>query len=321
MYNQPECALDDYELNITQISKGRGSYLCDTSDGQKVLVPYRGFETRAQELREILIFAKEHGIDAEQIQLKKDGTIISKDNCEAGYILKEYKAGRECDPDIINDMCKSMKTLAQFHYVMEKYKLQYEPDISKRMQKKCNEIIKLKNYIKHKNRINEFERLFNSEYEHFLNQGLEALAVVQDTISGSIPVIYCHGNFNHHNIVCDAGKWRIINFETITPSYPETDIAEYMRKMMEKNGWSTELGKLLIQSYDSVRKLSEKELDMLKALLLFPEKFCKITNHYMNSRKTWISEKSAEKLAALIEQDAAKEIFLKDSIFYKNKVY
>lgn len=94
-----------------------------------------------------------------------------------------------------------------------------------------------------------------------------------------------------------------------------------MRKMMEKNGWSTELGKLLIQSYDSVRKLSEKELDMLKALLLFPEKFCKITNHYMNSRKTWISEKSAEKLAALIEQDAAKEIFLKDSIFYKNKVY
>ena len=65
MYNQPECALDDYELNITQISKGRGSYLCDTSDGQKVLVPYRGFETRAQELR-----------DAEQIQLKKDGTII-----------------------------------------------------------------------------------------------------------------------------------------------------------------------------------------------------------------------------------------------------
>ena len=72
-----------------------------------MLVPYRGFETRAQELREILIFAKEHGIDAEQIQLKKDGTIISKDNCEAGYILKEYKAGRECDPDIINDMCKS----------------------------------------------------------------------------------------------------------------------------------------------------------------------------------------------------------------------
>ena len=65
----------------------------------------------------------------------------------------------------------------------------------------------------------------------------------------------------------------------------------------------------------TVRKLSEKELDMLKALLLFPEKFCKITNHYMNSRKTWIAEKSAEKLAALIEQDAAKEIFLKDSIF------
>lgn len=321
MYNQPECALDDYELNITKISKGRGSYLCDTPDGQKVLVPYRGFETRAQELRNILIFAKEQGIDAEQIELKKDGTIISKDNCEAGYILKEYKAGRECDPDIINDMCKAMKTLAEFHRVMEKYEVQYEPDLSKKMQKKCNEIIKLKNYIKHKNKINEFEQLFNRKYEHFLNQGLKALEVVKDTGDGRIPVIYCHGNFNHHNIVCDAGKWRIINYETITPDYPETDIAEYMRKMMEKNGWSIELGKILIQSYDNVRKLSEKELELLKALLLFPEKFCKITNHYINSRKTWISGKSTEKLKALIEQDTAKEIFLKDSIFYENKVY
>ena len=95
-----------------------------------------------------------------------------------------------------------------------------------------------------------------------------------------------------------------------------------MRKMMEKNGWSTELGKLLIQSYDSVRKLSEKELDMLKALLLFPEKFCKITNHYMNSKKNMDFRKSAEKLADSYRTGCElKKYFLKDSIFYKNKVY
>lgn len=42
MYNQPEVALEKYELTVSRIIKGRGAYICDTGIGQKLLVPYRG---------------------------------------------------------------------------------------------------------------------------------------------------------------------------------------------------------------------------------------------------------------------------------------
>ena len=44
MYNQPEVALEKYELTVSRIIKGRGAYICDTGIGQKLLVPYRGHE-------------------------------------------------------------------------------------------------------------------------------------------------------------------------------------------------------------------------------------------------------------------------------------
>lgn len=46
MYNQPEVALEKYELTVSRIIKGRGAYICDTGIGQKLLVPYRGHEQR-----------------------------------------------------------------------------------------------------------------------------------------------------------------------------------------------------------------------------------------------------------------------------------
>lgn len=39
MYNQPEVALEKYELTVSRIIKGRGAYICDTGIGQKLLVP------------------------------------------------------------------------------------------------------------------------------------------------------------------------------------------------------------------------------------------------------------------------------------------
>ena len=59
MYNQPEVALEKYELTVSRIIKGRGAYICDTGIGQKLLVPYRGHEQRACTLRDTLHLSRE----------------------------------------------------------------------------------------------------------------------------------------------------------------------------------------------------------------------------------------------------------------------
>ena len=42
----------------------------------------------------------------------------------------------------------------------------------------------------------------------------------------------------------------------------------------------------------------------------FPEKFWKISNHYYNSNKAWVSGRDIEKLEKVIEQEAKRLTFL-----------
>lgn len=174
MYNQPEVALEKYELTVSRIIKGRGAYICDTGIGQKLLVPYRGHEQRACTLRDTLAFIQRNGMDVEQISQTKEQCIISRDNCEDAYILKDYRAGRECSTDSIDDMRGGSRALAQLHNILEKYPLPSDIEVESlhgKAQRKCAQIVKLKNYILRRSKTNAFEHLFYECYERFLEQG------------------------------------------------------------------------------------------------------------------------------------------------------
>jgi hypothetical protein len=86
--------------------------------------------------------------------------------------------------------------------------------------------------------------------------------------------------------------------------------------MMEKNNWNRELGMRLIGAYDRIRPIGEEEYRRLYVLLLFPEKFWKLANHYLNSHKAWVSGRDIEKLDRIMEQEVRREEFLQN--LFKN---
>ena len=197
MYNQPEVALEKYELTVSRIIKGRGAYICDTGIGQKLLVPYRGHEQRACTLRDTLAFIQRNGMDVEQISQTKEQCIISRDNCEDAYILKDYRAGRECSTDSIDDMRGGSRALAQLHNILEKYPLPSDIEVESlhgKAQRKCAQIVKLKNYILRRSKTNAFEHLFYECYERFLEQGKKSAEILCELENSKTLVpTYCHG--------------------------------------------------------------------------------------------------------------------------------
>jgi hypothetical protein len=80
---------------------------------------------------------------------------------------------------------------------------------------------------------------------------------------------------------------------------------------MEKNDWDILYGSNMIESYDRIKPISKKELGVLYVLLLYPEKFWKITNFYYNGKKAWVSGRNIQKLVSIGEQNIKKEMFLK----------
>ena len=122
----------------------------------------------------------------------------------------------------------------------------------------------------------------------------------------------CHGEFNQHNVIHQEHRWYIVNFENFMYSWSVMDLANFLRKMLEKSNWDIALGMRLIEIYDKHCSLSKESLRQLYGLLLFPEKFWKITNHYINSRKAWISGRDIEKLKKVIEQEQERLNFMEN---------
>ena len=205
---------------------------------------------------------------------------------------------------------------------------------------------RVRSYIWDKNKKNEFEISYLNYYDTFYEQGMLAAKQLIDTGNESIVEDairerkVCHGNYTYHNIImlknkseaisknyvppgwinnkpiyatelsCPDGIIATTNFEKAYIGLQISDLYQFLRKVMEKNDWDILYGSNIIDAYDRVRPISDRELTVLYLLLLYPEKFWKITNFYYNGKKSWISNRNIQKLNSIGEQNCKKDMFL-----------
>ena len=324
MYNQTDAILSQYEIEINEVVKGRGSYICNTNQGMKVLLPFSGSKEKGEFLRTYLKLLKENGFVVEQIMLNKtEEAITEEEGTGERFLLKDYFSGVELNTGQIEEMEKAVALLADYHKVSQNIKV----DVPERMkesvgnvvdsrQRHYRELVKVKNYIRNRKKKNEFEQIYMKCFLPMLATAEASMKALEKLSSENPKCDICHGEFNQHNVICQDGKWYIVNFENFMYSWSVMDLANFIRKMLEKSNWDVDLGMRLIEVYDRHCALSKEDLRQLYGLLLFPEKFWKITNHYINSRKAWISGRDIDKLKIVIEQEQERLKFVEN--LFKN---
>ncbi len=122
--------------------------------------------------------------------------------------------------------------------------------------------------------------------------------------------MFCHGDYQYHNIIRVQDRFAIINFERCIMDNPVRDLYLFMRKLLEKSNWSQKLGDTLLNAYSSIRPLPARSFVELYYRFSYPEKFWKIVNFYFNSGKAWIPDRNSEKLDILSGQEKEKQAFL-----------
>lgn len=322
MYNRPEQVLEQYELEVKSVSKGRESYICDTSQGSKVLKEYRGSKERAEFLAGMLEHLKSEGLLVETVTRTRAGEPIAVNEDETKYIVSDAFSGTECDTKSREDMLAAVRVLAELHNAAVTYEGEV-PEFVKTDQnallllyeKHNRELNKVKNYIRSKKKKNEFEILFAGQYNGFMEKAEQVTAMLKEM--KPVPEIsgFCHGDYNQHNVIFTRRGPAVVHFDSFACQVYVSDLANFMRKMLEKNNWNTGLGMDFIRTYDGVRRMSEQELRYLYLYLAYPEKFWKIANHYFNAHKAWLSGRNIEKLEKLIHQEPARLQFL-DMLFH-----
>lgn len=326
VYNLSSQLLEQYPFEVTAVQKGRGTYICTTSEGGKIIIgPFRGSKGRAEALEHILLRLKENGIEADEIVHTREREILVQEVDETWYYARKYIEGRECETRSRDDVLAAVGELAKLHLALQE--VQDEnlktggQDYAMEVFRHNRELKKVRNYIHGKHKKNEFEMIFMRNYETFLTQALDVerrlMKKNQSEPQKQEAAVYgiCHGEFNQHNVLFARGKIIITNFEQAHYDVLVGDLAHFLRKLMEKHNFNIGLATDMLAAYEKKRKLMPEEWEQLYVRMAYPQKFWKVANHYFNANKAWVSGRDIEKLNRVIEQEEIRQQFLR-MLFY-----
>lgn len=315
--------LKQYDLDIKARKRVRGSVVVESEDKFYVVKPYLRDETRVLFEEGVKAGLVENGYGFVDIALKNNSDkYISEDLCGGKWVIRRWFQADECDVHDKKQVCMAASHLAYLHKFMRlpsdcnaKFNTA-KIDIVSLFEKHNNEMKRVNTYIKAKKQKNRMEISILNSFKEFYDQGAEALRYLkkcgidklcEQTISENRII---HGSYNYHNLSFAGENIITSNFEKAAVALQITDLYDWLRKTMEKNAWNSEMGLMIVKEYMNGREIEAGELEILYALLLYPEKYWKLVNFYYNGKKTWISEKNYEKLEKIKKQESDRQKFI-----------
>lgn len=235
------------------------------------------------------------------------------------YILTDWIDGKECDFDSMADIKKAVESLAQMHHCVKGFSsldcTKVRTELGKlpaTLKKRSEEMLKLKKIAKKGK--NRFDYLYMDNVDSFIEKSLSSLKVVNSPIYERIARKaeevreVCHRDYSYHNLIIDRQqRLHVVNFDYCCYEIRVYDIVSFLRKIMSECNWNVEVAINVVNWYDTVNKLNEDELEIILALMEFPQKFWRIANRYYNSRRTKPETGYYNKLADII---AEKEFYM-----------
>lgn len=312
--------LEQYELEVKSVRRGRDSYIAETDRGLVLLREYNGSNQRAAWIENVCRKVRSSGMVAELPIANREGSFVSSDRDSQRYLVKLWISGREPDSRNTQEIAGGVRNLAGLHKVLGGFPLEHAvvlPEPQQVYEKRMRELGRIFRYVKEKKRKNEFELRFLNEYGYFhelcvrAQQRAKEHKAVQAWHTSAMRGDVCHGDYNQHNILRQDSGYATVHFENAAVGCQMMDLYSFMRKMLEKNGWNISYADTLLQAYMEIKPLTEEELEQLYIQFEFSEKFWKIANHYYNSRKTWIPDRSLLKLEKLVSLAPKQAAFLK----------
>lgn len=316
-----------YELNIKKYQYVRSNYYLETNKGKFVL-------RKVDLTKEQINFCYEVDTHLAMNDFKHINSIyLTRKKLpyavlgEELYIMHCYKEGEETDFKDQKDLEGIIETLAQFHCTavhvesktrnVESVKIK---NIYDYYIKRQNENNKLKKNIVALKQKSNFELMFLEDCEVYRSLEEQALdSINQEVISRLISEValskcIAHKDFTYHTVnKTNDGIYIMEQLDACNYDIQIMDLAQILSKMMQKNEWDYHLLYNLISTYNKERTLSKDELDTLKFMLIYPEKYNSICFRYISSKRRWnysMFEQKWESMLAYREKqvEAAKMI-------------
>lgn len=318
-----------YNFRIENIFRARGALLLETDKGVKLFRSVQNSKSKIEFENRLLQYLKEQGYENIDLYcLNNEDQIISEDSQGDKYTIKNWCLGSESNLKDATQIKDAASNLAILHKMLKNVPFAKDrPFIQTHVlpalyEKHNRELKRVKSYIIDKKQKNEFEVRFLSSYDSFYGQAVKATdklkaldftGIMQRAVENGTVT---HGSYTYHNIMVTSHGIFTTNFDKADVGLQVFDLYYFMRKVMEKNNWDSNLSNMILEEYLANNSLEKDEMKLLYILMLYPEKFWKVTNYYYNGKKSWISGRTIQKLSCIQQQEEIKNIFLQNLEHY-----
>ena len=316
-----EEVLKQYELQVISVRKGRGAWNCETSQDIKSLREYQGTIKRLEFEDQILGQLKGFGVTADQYVRNLEGNLLSTAGDGTRFVLKDWYGDRECSLKDGKEVCGAVASIAFLHKCLQRIPFQEEwtmgstfPSLAiQDMERHNRELKRARAYIRGKRKKSDFELCVMKSFEPFFQQARAAAEGIAGLWEqGAEPRCLCHGDLDHHHVLMGDGYMAIVEYNRLHMGLQMEDLYRFMRKAMEKHGWSLSLGIEMLEAYERVLPIARENRRCLYFLFLYPEKYWKQINYYFNANKAWIPARNMDKIIGLQEQEEGRRRFLQE---------
>lgn len=312
---------ENYEIKINSITNYRDMFIANTDSGKRLIKISPLKPDRITFIAEV----KEHLFNNGFVNIDRNIYTVTGSPCitynEQTIYMSKYIEGRECNLDSRDEAIKCARLLARMHMASKGCTCSENSSARSELgrlpscyKKRLDEIKKLKKNAQ-KGKL-KFDNMMCKYVDYFYELGEKAISML-DT-SDYFELVedaeksrsVSHHDFNHHNIFVQNDDMYLINFEYCCYDLKVYDLVNLLRRKMRKCDWNISEAALILNEYSKIESLCDSELELMKIMLMFPQKFWRVVNKYYNSRRSWSEQNYLSRLQEVIDEIPCHNTFL-----------
>jgi CotS family spore coat protein len=240
--------------------------------------------------------------------------------CVAGkaFSLFDWIEGQQCNFSSSTELSESSKILAEFHL----YSTGFVPPPHSNMRDQIDKCLKhfeeryqeLLDFavIAQHTPDDTFARQYLTNLPFFLPMAQRAIHKLRHSAYGQLIQLartrgtFCHGDPAARNFILTPQRQVfMIDFDSCRLDLPVMDLIKFTRRVMKKQHWQYPVAKFLIDAYRQVQPLSPGELEVMKAVFYFPQKFWRMAHRHFKSHSGASAERALHKFEKYLSNKLA----------------
>lgn len=287
--------LDNWGLRLLYWEKIRDVYRVYTDQGSKNLKVSPNYPARLLFVHQAVEHLTKQGFSkmVPLIPTLHGDTYVGDQ--QYAYSLFDWIEGRQCDYRNRQELIDSAKALAEFH----QRTLGFTPPAKSNMRDhlgKClryfeerhQDLLQFREMAAARPK-DRFAEAYLANIDTFLPMAQTAISKMRQSSYQSLVEQakmlkpFCHGDPAARNfILTPEGRIFLIDFDSCRLDLPLMDLIKFTRRVLKKHRWNYQTAGLLINAYQDVNPISWSELEVMKAVFYFPQKFWRLSIRYFH---------------------------------------